>query len=40
VANAYGDDITKREASEIVSYGYIRKPFLESEVEGKIRRAL
>lgn len=37
---AYGDDTTKKEASEITSFGYIRKPFLESEVEEKIRSFL
>ena len=35
---AYGDDMTVKEASEITSFGYIRKPFVENEVEEKIRR--
>ncbi len=37
---AYGDDVTLQEASETRSFGYIRKPFVESEVEERIRSIL
>lgn len=37
---AYGDDATVQEASETRSFGYIRKPFIESEVEERIRSIL
>jgi CheY-like chemotaxis protein len=34
---AYGDEATLKDASIIPSHGYIRKPFIESEVEENIR---
>jgi DNA-binding response OmpR family regulator len=37
---AYGDDTTVKKASDISSSGYIRKPFVESEVEETIRSFL
>jgi CheY-like chemotaxis protein len=37
---AYGDEATLKETSAIPSFGYIRKPFLESEVEESIRNIL
>ena len=37
---AYGDEATLRDASAIPSYGYIRKPFVENEVEENIRSIL
>lgn len=37
---AYGDDTTVKEALKITSCDYIRKPFVESEVEEKIRMIL
>jgi DNA-binding response OmpR family regulator len=37
---AYGDEATVKEVSAITSFGYIRKPFVESEVEDSIRSFL
>lgn len=37
---AYGDEATISEAAKISSFGYIRKPFEESEIENKIRALL
>jgi CheY-like chemotaxis protein len=37
---AYGDEATLKEASAIPSFRYIRKPFVESEVEESIRNIL
>jgi CheY-like chemotaxis protein len=37
---AYGDEVTLMEASATPSCGYIRKPFVESEVEESIRSIL
>jgi len=37
---AYGDEATVKEASEITESAYIRKPFVESEVEERIRSIL
>jgi CheY-like chemotaxis protein len=37
---AYGDETTLKEASTNLGFGYIRKPFLESEVEQNIRSVL
>ena len=37
---AYGDETTLKEASVIPGFGYIRKPFVESEVEESIRNIL
>jgi CheY-like chemotaxis protein len=37
---AYGDEATLREISTIPSFGYIRKPFVESEVEESIKSLL
>jgi CheY-like chemotaxis protein len=37
---AYGDEATLKEASVIPGFGYIRKPFVESEVEESIRNIL
>lgn len=37
---AYGDEATLKEASAIPRFGYIRKPFVESEVEESIKSLL
>ena len=37
---AYGDEATLKEVSTIPGFGYIRKPFMEREVEESIRNIL
>lgn len=37
---AFGDEATIKEVSTIPSFGYIRKPFVESEVEESIKSLL
>jgi CheY-like chemotaxis protein len=37
---AYGDEAILEEATKVSDFGYIRKPFEESEVENKIRALL